>query len=120
MSKLKYKYIAIDFDGTITHYAPHPELGEIREEAVRVIKRIRDEGGKICIWTCRCDDDEQRVIDYLARHGIEYDIFNEPFEDMCSFFGGNPRKVCAEIYIDDKSLHCEEIDWLDIEQRLFL
>lgn len=120
---LKYKFIAIDFDNTITKEDAYPYIGEVREDAIRVMKRIKEEGGKICIWTCRCGNDELKVKRFLAENKIPYDTFNEPFPEMIAQFGdGNPRKVFADIYIDDRSLHAKAhgIDWMDIEKMLFM
>lgn len=120
---LKYKFIAVDFDGTITKEDNYPYIGEVREDAVRVMKRIKEEGGKIVIWTCRIGNDALKVKRFLAENKIPYDVFNEAFPEMLAQFGdGNPRKVFADVYIDDRSLHAKEkgIDWMEIEKMLFI
>jgi hypothetical protein len=119
--KDRFKYIIIDFDGTIATLN-YPNLGNVKNHAVRVIQRIKDNGGKIAIWTCRCDDDERKVKEFLDKHEIPYDKFNEPFDEMNIMFGGNPRKIYGDVYIDDKELHAQMnggIDWLQIEEFLF-
>lgn len=118
--KLKYKRVAIDFDGTISQLKSHPEFGPPLMFAPDVIREIKAHGGEIAIWTCRCDEDESKVKSFLEQHNIPFDYFNEPFPSYLEEFSGNPRKICADIYIDDKSIHSEGIiDWLEINSKLF-
>ncbi len=117
--KLKYQKIAIDFDGTIATIKPHPQIGELIPHADRVIRKLKNYGAEIIIWTCRSGSDEIKVKNFLMEHNIPYDKFNENLQSSIEEFKDNSRKVHADIYIDDKSLHCKGIDWLEIEKLLF-
>lgn len=119
MDRLKYKYIAIDFDGTIVDIKEHPNWGEIKDNAIRVINKIKNHDGKIVIWTCRSGSDIPKVKKFLEDNNIPFDKFNENFDESIEEFKDNSRKVHADIYIDDKSIHCKNIDWLEIENLLF-
>jgi len=118
--RLKYKYIAIDFDGTIAEDS-FPELGAIKPYAAQVIKKVADHGGQIAIWTCRAGVYVNQIKELLNEYGIPYHTFNEPFPEQLAMFPDNSRKIFADVYIDDRSLHAKEegIDWLDVERRLF-
>lgn len=120
---MRYKTFAVDFDETITKNNPFPELGELREGADRVLRRIHDNGGKIAIWTCRGGAHEQKIKNYLASHNIPYDKFNEHFDEYVELFGqADSPKILADIYIDDKGVDtilAGGVDWNRIEGAIF-
>lgn len=120
--KLKYKYIAIDFDGTIATVDKaevYPGIGELILGADVIIRMIKDHGGKVAIWTCRCGTDTWKVQEFLQKHDIPYDVFNNNFPEIIEIYEDNSRKISADVYIDDKSIHCKKIDWLEISNLLF-
>lgn len=118
--RLKYRYIAIDFDGTIAEDS-FPELGAMKPNADRVIRSIVDHGGQVAIWTCRTGEHVENIKAFLARHEIPYHVFNEPFPEQLAMFPDNSRKIFADVYIDDRCLFTKErgIDWLEVEGLLF-
>lgn len=118
---LKYKLIAIDFDGTITDLAPHPIIGNIKPNAAKVIRRLKENGAEIAIWTCRGGEDKEKIINFLNHNNVPFDYFNEHFKKSIDMFGEpESPKIFADIYIDEKSLWApKNIDWLDIEKRLY-
>lgn len=120
---LKYKHIAIDYDGTIVHDGCYPNTGKFKENAVHVMKRIIAEGGSIAIWTCRNGkEQEEKIIDKLTSVGLYDFTVNAPFDYFTNIYGGdNARKIFADTYIDDRSLHAQQtgIDWYEIEKMLF-
>jgi ribonucleotide monophosphatase NagD (HAD superfamily) len=117
--RLKYKRIACDFDGTIA-YDAFPEVGGFKPHAERVLKKIKEYGGQIIIWTCRTSYQAELVKEMLQKAGVKYDAFNDNLKESLDIFPDNSRKVFADIYIDDRSIHCKEIDWLEIESLLFI
>ncbi|WP_336784028.1 hypothetical protein [Paenibacillus illinoisensis] len=117
--KLKYQTIAIDFDGTIA-YEDYPEIGGFKPHAERVLKKITDHGGKIIIWTCRTGDQAEKVKAMLVSAGIKFEAFNDNLSDGREMFPDNSRKVFADVYIDDRANFIKEIDWLWVEQNLFI
>lgn len=118
--KLKWKYIAIDFDNTITDSYDFPG-SKLREHAVRVIQKIKKYGGVITIWTCRGDSQEYEVRAFLNKHNIPYDYYNEHGKHAIEKWGyADSPKIWAEKYIDDASIHCSTINWLEIEKLLFI
>lgn len=104
--------IAVDFDGTITTQSPYPVTGNIRHEAIRVLKRLQKElNYKLLLWTCREGKDLQQAITLLAEQGLYFDFVNTiDFQTS--------RKPLVDYVIDDKNLF-SEIDWHKIENYFF-
>lgn len=103
--------IAVDFDGTLCKHR-FPEIGEIEVKHQRVIdflKRSKQQGAVIILWTCRENLDERNYLDeavtWCKNNNIPIDYVNE--YPMPAFSGFASRKVCADIYIDDKALNID-------------
>jgi hypothetical protein len=108
-----YKYIiAIDFDETITKSKYGSETIELRDCVKDVINLLHNEYNYIIIiWTCRNSvKDVTEAIKVLDDNGIHYDYFNENCKEAIELFGNDSRKICADIYIDDRGLNFD-IDW---------
>lgn len=118
--KLKYKLFAIDFDNTIV-YDAYPKIGNLIPGAKETMLKIKELGGLISIWTCRSGKHELMVKDFLDSNNIPYDYINESFEENVIMYGGDTRKVYADCYIDDKSLHFggEPVDWDLVQSLIF-
>jgi hydroxymethylpyrimidine pyrophosphatase-like HAD family hydrolase len=112
--KITNSIIAIDYDGTITEKdSSYPHAGIIREDAKRVIKKLKEQGNTLCLWTCRSykNGTLQIAQDALEKEGIEFDYYNE-----APFTTGSP-KIVADWYIDDRMLG-GTINWEWIERQL--
>lgn len=101
--------IAVDFDGTLCEHK-FPEIGEIKEIHQKVINFIRtskNKGHTIILWTCREDLSERQylteAVNWCKENNIPIDYINE--YPMPNFKGFATRKVCADIYIDDKAFN---------------
>lgn len=120
---LKYKHVAIDWDGTIVYDGAFPEAGFFKPHVVVVLKRIIKEGGNIVIWTCRNGQEQEEIItNKLTTEGITKFKINQPFDYFNNIYGEDKaRKIFADTYIDDRSLHAQQngIDWYEIEKMLF-
>jgi hypothetical protein len=95
--------IAIDFDGTL-HTGQWPEIGAPAPCAVEVMKRLKADGHYLIIWTCRDGKPQTDMINWLLDKGIPFDRINDNSTENTERFGGNPRKVNADVYIDDKQV----------------
>jgi hypothetical protein len=119
---MRFKTYAVDFDDTITKGTKFPEIGELRPHADRVLQRIKENGGEIAIWTCRTGHQEKLVKDFLDKHNIEYDSFNDILPSERAEWGEGGRKIFAHCYIDDKGIYAQMnggIDWLQLEEYIF-
>jgi dUTP pyrophosphatase len=108
--------IAIDFDGTIVedHY---PNIGPLRKNAAKVINRLQEEGHQIIIWTCRTNTED--IHRFLRVNRIDFDRINENCPYRINYYKGtDPRKLGADMYIDDKQLGGIPEDWEDIYQMI--
>jgi len=108
---LSYPVFAIDFDGQIVEEG-WPGVGEVKPNAVDVIKWFKQKGVYIIIWTCR-----ERQVDVdaakraLGAAGIPYDKFNENCPELTAKFNADSRKIGADLYIDDKTLLIGKLEW---------
>lgn len=119
---MRFKTYAIDFDDTITIGTKFPEIGELNPHADRVIRRIKENGGEIAIWTCRTGVHEQSVKNFLELNNIPFDSFNEILPSEKEHWGEGGRKIFADLYIDDHGVYammCGGINWLEIEKFIF-
>ncbi len=111
--------IAVDFDGTIVENK-YPQIGELQSGAKDTLLRLHEEGHKIIIWTCRSGDLLVEAMNFLLWHGIPFDQVNDNLRENIEQYGGNSRKVCADVYIDDSCILWEgEIDWERIYYQFF-
>lgn len=96
------KIIAVDFDGTLC-VDRFPEIGVPIIAAINWIKNV-GKCNKIILWTCRVNDRLSEAIDWCKGHGITFDAINDNLPENVAQYGTNPRKVFADLYIDDKSI----------------
>ena len=107
---IKNKIIAIDFDGTITENSPYPKMGKLRKNCKEVIDFIH-QNNIIILWTCRTGKFLDEAIDFINKNNLAIDFIN------CIDISNRdmPRKINADIYIDDRNIFCREINWLQIK-----
>ena len=98
--------IAVDFDGTLVENGVYPYASKPIIKNIKYIKKMKSEGHKIILWTCREKESLEYAIKFCNDYGIELDAINEnvDIEDKIRDFGYNSRKVYADIYLDDKSI----------------
>lgn len=110
--------IAVDFDGTIVA-DEYPQIGRLQSGAKDTLQRLHKEGHKIIIWTCRSGELLVEAINFLLWNEIPFDQVNDNLRENIEQYGGNSRKVCADVYIDDRCLFCDGVDWERIYYHLF-
>ena len=100
--------IAVDFDGTLADtdatkiYSPNTKLIDY------LIER-RKQGDKIILWTCREGSRLEQSVEWCKYQGLEFDAVNDNLPGL-KLFRMNPRKVVADVYIDDALASKEEFD----------
>lgn len=110
MAKRTLPYtIAVDFDGTLCKDA-YPEIGAPKWEVINTIKEYKSLGWKIILWTCRNKEHLTKAVDWCRAHGLEFDAVNENLPEVQATYGGDTRKVFADVYIDDKNVLLREVD----------
>lgn len=109
--------IAVDFDGTIV-VDEYPKIGKLQSGAKDTLQRLHKEGHKIIIWTCRSGELLVEAVNYLLNQQIPFDQVNDNLKENIEQYGGNSRKICADVYIDDRNM-LEQIDWERIYYYFF-
>lgn len=96
---------AVDFDGTLCHYSEEtwPEIGKPREGLIDFLKKKQADGDKLILWTCRCGEHLSRAVEWCEQHGLIFDAINENLPEQIAIYGEDSRKVCADVYIDDRA-----------------
>lgn len=91
---------AIDFDGTLCRNK-WPDIGEPNTELIEYLIRKQKEGATLILWTMREGALLNRAVEWCAMHGLRFDAVNDNPKSRQEYFGNNPRKVYADVYIDD-------------------
>ena len=71
----KIQVLAVDFDGTICH-SVYPDATDINLTAIDVLKRFRNHGGEIILWTCRKGQALDNAVKACLNAGLEFDAVN--------------------------------------------
>ena len=114
----------LDFDGTVVKFA-YPEIGEEVPHALRVLKRILENGDHIVLNTMRGQGSGLKEAgQWLVDNGIKLIGLNyNPLQSFPTSSG----KVYADAYIDDLAIGIDLIkdeegnqyvDWLHVEKIL--
>lgn len=108
MNKLPY-IVAVDFDGTLCENA-YPEIGAPKQEVIDAVKSYRKYGWRVVLWTCRNREQLEHALEWCKAQGLEFDAVNTNIPEVQATFGGDTRKVFADVYIDDKNVLLKEVD----------
>ena len=112
--------IAVDFDGTIVQ-DKYPLIGEQYPHAFEVLKKWKEHGHILILWTCRNDNSEhpfvlQNAINFCLENGLDFDAVNNNYHAIgfCPY-----PKIYADVYIDDRSIFPPgKIDWNFFEKSI--
>ena len=117
MSIMKTYIFAFDFDGTLCK-GTFPDIGEPRMWVIDYAKRMKLDGHKIILWTCRenCGGiyfPDKRYLDeaveWCSKYGLVFDAVNKNIEEELYPNEIFSRKVYADYYIDDKSVIFDDV-----------
>lgn len=98
-----YKTIAVDFDGCLCTNA-WPGIGAPNTELIESLKRRRETGDKLILWTCREGALLDVALEWCRAHGLEFDAANENLPELIEQYGGDCRKISADECWDDKAV----------------
>lgn len=91
-----YTIYAVDFDGTLCE-SQFPGIGSPNMVLINHLIMRRNQGNKIILWTCRVDERLQEAVEWCRGYGLEFDAVNENLPEMIEHWGGESRKVFADI-----------------------
>lgn len=116
--------VAVDFDGTCVSHE-YPRIGR-HIGAVRVLRRLVDEGAKLILWTMRHGDSLAAAEKWFEDNNIPlYGVQRNPTQDSWT----SSPKAYAKLYIDDAALGVPLkqglpgerpfVDWRAVEEMLW-
>lgn len=95
--------IAVDFDGTIAR-SDFPVIRGEMPYAAESLRKLKEQGHYILIWTCRTGTHLLDAVNWLLEHEIPFDRVNDHNPANLARYGDGGNKVYAHCYIDDKNL----------------
>ena len=93
----------VDFDGTLS-YGQWPGCGPANDGLINFLKRRKESGDKLILWTCREGDDLEKAVTWCQEQGICFDAINDNLPEVIEKYGCNSRKISCDFYIDDKAV----------------
>lgn len=99
--------ICTDFDKTLA-FAPYPHVGNPNTALINHLIECRKHGDKIILWTMREGAVLDLAVDFCKSFGLEFDAVNANLPELVEQWGGDSRKVFADVYIDDKAYNVRD------------
>lgn len=96
------KIIAVDFDGTLCVQC-WPEIGEPKDVLIKELIEEKKKGTRLILWTCRNGEQLNEAVEWCKARSLEFDAINENLPELIELYGGDTRKINADIYLDDKA-----------------
>lgn len=94
--------VAVDFDGILCK-DKFPDIGEPNYGMISFVRRLQDSGIETVLWTSRIDDRLADAIRWCEDRGLHFTAVNDNTPNNKKEYGTNPRKIYADIYMDDRS-----------------
>ena len=108
--------IACDFDGCISN-APFPHVGNPNIQLINQLIRCRKNGDRLILWTMREGQALDLAVKFCKGFGLCFDAVNDNLPETKDRWQNNPRKVYADIYIDDHGMNIKEYTKRYCEKR---
>lgn len=93
--------IAVDFDGTL--YAQNA----VNLPLVARLRAAQQQGHTVILWTCREGESLREALSVLKDCGFTPNFANQNSPAVVRQLRRDPRKIFADVYIDDKSQRME-------------
>lgn len=90
--------LAVDFDGTLY------DGDKTNTTLINRLKGNQRQGDIVILWTCRDGKRLSEALNILAKSGFKPNLVNQNAPQVIQTLGYDPRKILADIYIDDKAL----------------
>jgi hypothetical protein len=95
--------IAVDFDGILCEDA-FPAIGKPNYRVISAVRQLIDAGHDVILWTSRIHGKLTEAVQWCEDYGLHFCAVNDNAPANVERYGTNPRKVYADIYIDDRSI----------------
>jgi len=95
--------VAVDFDGTLVEDA-YPNIGAPNTALFAELIYLRQTSAefRIILWTCRNNKALDEAVQFCMEQGLVFDTVNDNLPELIKQYGGNTRKIFADVYLDDK------------------
>jgi hydroxymethylpyrimidine pyrophosphatase-like HAD family hydrolase len=90
--------LAVDFDGTLY------DGDQVNYKLINRLKKNQKQGDIVILWTCRDGKRLTEALNILAKSGFKPNLVNQNAPQAIQSLGYDPRKILADIYIDDKAI----------------
>lgn len=94
--------IAVDFDGTLCENR-YPEIGKENKDVIHYLILMKKLDSKLILWTCRVGERLKEAVSWCEERGLTFDAVNENLPEIIGAFGGDTRKIYADLYLDDRN-----------------
>lgn len=98
------KVIAVDFDGTLFENA-WPGIGAPRVNVIAAALQEQQNGAALILWTCRTGEALRAALKACEAQGLHFDAVNDSLPEWKDSFDGDPRKIGATEYWDDRAVN---------------
>lgn len=95
--------IAVDFDGVIVS-DKFPLIGDADFEILTLLGKAIDKGHQVILWTCRVGDRLREAEDWCRERRLRFTCVNGNSPTNLAEYKTDPRKIYADIYIDDRAI----------------
>jgi len=99
--------VAVDLDGTLAkEIKPHDptRIGEPIKKNILLIQKLKDRGARIILWTVR--GNKKLLKTFAEENDVPIDFYNENPDQP----EGSSGKIIADVYIDDRVVHIDDLD----------
>lgn len=94
--------IAVDYDDTL--YVN----GHMNHMLIRWLNARKKAGDILILWTCRYGRSLLEAVEKCQEAGLSFHLINENTPQKIQQYKSNPRKIYADMYIDDKAVNAAE------------
>ncbi len=109
--------VAVDFDGVI-HDGLYPDIGKLAPDCREVMRRLQARGAVFILSTCRTGKLLEDARQFCTVNSLPFAHYNENLASRINAFGGDSRKISADVYIDDKNVPGGFPGWLEVESEI--
>lgn len=102
------KIVAVDFDGTLCKDA-YPAIGDPLPYSIHYIKELAKDGAILVLHTCRNGALLDEAVKWCNDRGIVFDYINQNVPENVERYGGDTRKIYADIYVDTNAVNPRRI-----------
>ncbi|MCQ2243807.1 MAG: hypothetical protein MJZ32_06070 [Bacteroidaceae bacterium] len=95
--------IAVDFDGTIVTHE-YPKIGRERPFAIATLKKLKEEGHNLILWSVREHELLQEAVDWCKERGLEFYAVNKDYPEESHETNDFSRKLKVDMWIDDRNV----------------